>query len=215
MSLDLNLIAILSFLSIILGLFVTLLILKMKNKQQIHYAFLSMIILVLFWSTIRFIQIVIQTKNNNIILEQLVYLPICLLPISLLFVGIIFAKTYIEFTRKFLLLFIVPVISLIIVFTNQYHHLFIVKQSFISTEFIYGPYYIVHELYSYAMIIIGLYYLFYFSIKNSGFFSRQSLLISLGILFPLLIVILSTQKIVAMHVAFENISFSISMLFFH
>lgn len=214
MSLELNLIAVLSFLSVALSLFVTLLIFRMKNKQQIHYAFLLMIILVLFWSLIRFIQIIVQTENNNVILEQLVYLAVCLLPVSLLFVGLIYAKTHIQFTKKLLLLFIIPIISLIIVFTNEYHHLFLVKQSFISTDFVYGPYYIVHELYSYAAISLGLYYLFYFSIKNSGFFSRQSILLALGILFPLVIVILSTQKIIAMHVAFENISFSISMLFF-
>ena len=214
MILDMNWIAILSFLSVVLGLFVIILILKMKNKQQIHYAFLSTIILVFYWSFIRFVQIMIQEENNNIILEELVYVGIVLLPVSLLFVGIIYAKTYIQFSKKYLLLFIVPVISLAIVFTNEYHHLFIVKQSFISTEFIYGPYYLVHELYSYTCILIGLYYLFYFSIKNSGFFSKQSILIFLGVAFPLGIVVLSTQKIVAMNVAFENISFSISMFFF-
>lgn len=214
MFINFNWIAILSFISIVLGLFVTILILKMKNKQQIHFAFLSTIILVLYWSFIRFIQIIIQEENTNVILEQLVYVGICLLPVSLLLVGIIYAKTYIRFSKKYLLLFIVPIISLIFVFTNQYHYLFIVKQSFISTEFVYGPFYVFHELYSYICILIGLYYLFYFSIKNSGFFSKQSILIFLGVAFPLGIVILSTQKIVAMPVAFENISFSVSMLFF-
>lgn len=206
--------AILSSLSILSSFFITALIFRMKNKVQIHYAFLCTVILVLYWSIIRFVQLIIEDIDLILFLERIHYIGVSLLPVAVLFTGIIFAKNRITFSRKYILLFIIPIISIILVLTNDYHHLFIVEYSLISTEFVYGPYYIVHELYSYISIFIGLYYLFYFSIKNSGFFSGQSILIFLGVAFPLSIIILSTQKIVAMPVAFENISFSISMLFF-
>lgn len=209
-----NPLILLLFISTLMLLFIIILIAIMKDKQQIHYAFLSANFFTMFWSLIRLIQIMVEEQNEIIILEKLVYVGVCLLPVSVLLTGLIFAKTRIRFSWKYLLLYIVPLISLIICFTNEYHQLFIVKYSFISTEFEYGPYYWFHSFYSYLLIAIGLFYLLYFSIKNAGFFSRQSLLICLGMALPLLVIFVSTQKIVNMPVFWENISFAFTMLFF-
>ncbi|MGE5329545.1 MAG: histidine kinase N-terminal 7TM domain-containing protein [Deltaproteobacteria bacterium] len=201
------------FISILLILFMAAVIIKMKNKQQIHIAFLSILVFLFLWSLIRFIQIFFNENIQQIIfLEHLSYIGVCLVPLSVLFTGIIFAKTKINFSWKYLILFIIPILSLIMVFTNNYHHLFIEKYSFISTEFVYGKYYMIHEIYSYLCIAVGLYYLLYFSIKNSGFFSKQSFLIMIGLLVPFVVIILSTQKMVAMPVFIENISFSVTTI---
>ena len=215
MVLSYNGLVVLMFISTLMQLFMAILIWRMKNKQQIHYAFLGTIVSIFFWSIIRLIQIFVEENIPLVIfLEKLHYVGVCLLPVALLLTGIIYAKTHINFNWKYWLLFIVPIISIIIVFTNDYHHLFIVKYSFISTEFEYGPYYLFHELYSYSAILIGMFYLFYFTIKNSGFFSRQSFLVFMGITFPLVINILSTRKIVTMPVFFECIAFSVAILCF-
>ena len=59
-----------------------------------------------------------------------------------------------------------------------------------------------------------MYFLLYFSIKNSGFFSKQSIFLFIGIAIPLSVVVLSTQKIVVMPVFYENMSFAFCILFF-
>lgn len=187
----------------------------MKNKQQIHYVFLLNVLFMFIWSVCRLVQISVQEYEALVVLlEHISYIGVILVPISLLFTGIIYAKTKIEISIKYLPLLIIPLISLIIVFTNEYHHLFIIEYSFVSTGFVYGKYYIVHEIYSYVCILIGLYYLLYFSIKSSGFFSKQSMLIFIGVLLPLVIVLLSTQGIVEMLVFYENISFSFAVICF-
>lgn len=203
-----------SFAIIVMLLFILVVIFRTKNKQQIHYAFMVTIICVLFWTLMRTVQLL--TTNVALIdtIERVHYIGVCLLPVCLLFTGLIFARTHIKFTAKYLLILVVPVISIIMSLTNQYHHLFIVKRSFISTEFVYGPYYTVHEIYSYLCIAIGLYFLIYFSIKNSGFFSRQSIFLFIGIAIPLTVVVLSTQKIIVMPVFYENMSFAFCILFF-
>lgn len=201
--------------SILLVLFISVIILQMKRKQQIHYAFLLTNACMLLWSIIRLIQKILYDVQGVFYpaLEHLSYIAVCLVPVFLLMIGIIFAKTRIRMSWKYVSLFIIPCISIIIALTNSLHHLFIVKYSFISTEFVYGPYYPIHEFYSYGCILIGLWLLLSFSIKNSGFFSRQSILITIGFVVPLLVVILSTQKIVVMQVFYENISFCVTMLF--
>ena len=203
-------------LSLLLVLFISGIIARMKRKRQIHYAFLLTNTCVLVWSTVRLIQKILYDAWGVYYpaLEHFLYIAVCLLPIFVLMIGVVFAKTRIQWNWKYLLLFIIPLISIVVALTNSIHHLFIVKYSFISTEFVYGPYFLIHEVYSYGCILVGLWILLSFSIKNSGFFSKQSLLITIGIVVPLVVVILSTQKIVDMPVFYEDISFSVAMLFF-
>jgi len=201
---------------VLLIAFIGIYISRIRKKQQIHYVFLLNVAFMFIWSTCRLLQIIIPDKNESLVisLEHISYIGVIFIPISLLFTGIIYARTKISISAKHLLLLIVPTISLVMVFTNVYHNLFIIEYSYISTGFVYGKYYIVHEIYSYACILIGLYYLLYFSIRNSGFFSKQSILIFIGVLLPLVVVLLSTQGIVEMPVFLENISFSFAVLCF-
>lgn len=203
--------------SLLLVVFISGIIARIKRKQQIHYAFLLTNASLLLWSTTRLIQKILYDVWGVFYpsLEHFMYIGICLLPVFLLMIGVVFAKTSIRWWNwKYLLLLIIPSVSIAVALTNSLHHLFIVSYSFISTEYVYGPYYLIHELYSYGCILVGLWFLLSFSIKNSGFFSKQSLLITVGIAVPLVVVILSTQKIVAMPVFYEDISFSVAMLFF-
>lgn len=201
--------------SVLLIAFIGIYISRMKNKQQIHYVFLLNVAFMFIWSICRLLQLIVEKSEPLVIvLEHISYIGVIFIPISLLFTGIIYAKTKIDFSVKYLPLFIVPIASLVMVFTNEYHNLFIVEYSFISTGFIYGKYYIIHEIYSYILILVGLYYLLYFSIKNSGFFSKQSILIFIGVLLPLIVVLVSTQGIVEMPVFVENISFSFAVVCF-
>lgn len=202
--------------SLLLVLFLSGIIARMKRKRQIHYAFLLTNACLLLWTAIRLAQKILYDTRGVFCptLEHLSYIAVCLLPVFLLMIGVVFAKTRIRWNWKHISLLIIPSISIVVALTNNMHHLFIVKYGFMSTEFVYGPYYIIHEFYSYGCILLGLWILLSFSIKNSGFFSKQSLLITIGIAVPLVVVILSTQKIVAMPVFYENISFSVAMLFF-
>lgn len=202
--------------SLLLVLFISGIIARIKRKQQIHYAFLLTNASLLVWSSTRLIQKMLYDSRGVFYpaLEHFMYIGICLLPVFLLIIGVVFARTSIRWNYKYLLLLIIPSLSIVIALTNSLHHLFIVKYSFISTEYVYGPYYFIHECYSYVCILVGLWFLLSFSIKNSGFFSKQSLLITIGIAVPLVVVILSTQKIVAIPVFYEDISFSVAMLFF-
>ncbi len=202
--------------SLLMLLFITSIVARIKRKQQIHYAFLLTNACLLLWSTIRLIQKILYDMRGVFYptLEHLMYIGICLLPVFLMMFGVVFAKTRIQWNWKYLLVLVIPLISIIVALTDTANQMFIVKFAFVSTEFVYGPYYPIHEFYSYGCILVGLWFLLSFSIKNSGFFSKQSLLILVGFAVPLLVVILSTQKIVAMQVFYENISFSVTMLCF-
>ena len=56
--------------------------------------------------------------------DYFTYIGICFVTIAIFFVGLVFAKTKVKFKPKYLLLFIIPIMSLLVLWTNDYHHLF-------------------------------------------------------------------------------------------
>ena len=147
--------------------------------------------------------------------ENFIYIGTCFLPVAIFFTGLIFAKTKITFKKKYLLFFIVPALSLIVLWTNDYHHLFYKIYSYLYlSDCKVGPYMIIHNIYSYTLLFFGVIQMVNVASKNSGFFSKQTLLIVVGISIPLITNILGTLKIISMTVYITPISFAFTMLFF-
>lgn len=147
--------------------------------------------------------------------ENFIYIGTCFLPVAIFFTGLIFAKTKITFKKKYLLFFIVPALSLIVLWTNDYHHLYYKIYSYLYlSDCKVGPYMIIHNIYSYTLLFLGVIQMVNVASKNSGFFSKQTLLIVVGISIPLITNILGTLKIISMTVYITPISFAFTMLFF-
>lgn len=147
--------------------------------------------------------------------ENFIYIGTCFLPVAIFFTGLIFAKTKNTFKKKYLLFFIVPALSLIVLWTNDYHHLFYKIYSYLYlSDCKVGPYMIIHNIYSYTLLFLGVIQMVNVASKNSGFFSKQTLLIVVGISIPLITNILGTLKIISMTVYITPISFAFTMLFF-
>lgn len=187
---------------------------KGKNKNQLSKMFICALCLLILWSIGLIMQITLSEPLNipPIYFDYFVYIPICLVPITVFFIGLIFANTKITFKKKYLLLFIVPIISLLVLWTNDYHHLFYKNYSVDFQINEYGPYATIHNVYSYALLAVGILYMLKFSIKNSGFFSKQSMLIVLGISIPVVVNILGTFKIIPMSIYITPITFTITIL---
>lgn len=149
---------------------------------------------------------------NPIYFENFIYIGTCFLPISMFFTGLIFTKTKISFKKWYIFLFIIPIISLIILWTNPIHHLFYKSYSTNINECIYGKYITIHHIYSYSLLLIGAFYLIKFSIKNSGFFSKQSVLIVFGISIPIIVNVLGSFKLMPMTVYVTPITFTITII---
>ena len=187
---------------------------KQKNKNQLSKACICVLFLFMLWVIGLVMQITLSGPLNisPIYFDYFVYIPVCFVPIAFLFMGLIFANTKIKFKKKYLLLFIIPIISLLVLWTNDYHHLFYEHYSVDFQENVYGPYAIVHNIYSYLLLFIGVVYLLKFSIKNSGLFSKQSMLIAIGTSIPVIVNILGTFQIIPMTIYITPITLIIAIL---
>ncbi len=187
-------------------------ILRIRNKRQIHYVFLGLIISIFIWGFSLFLASL--DNFSNMLFVYSYFVGVCFVPVSITFLGLVFSHTKIDFNWKHTLLFIFPVIDLIIILTNPYHHLFFVKYHPINTLMEYGMFFRVHTIVSYIYILVGIWYLLYYSIKNSSFFSRQSLLIILGVFVPLVLNALENLNIIKLSTYTTPVAFSFAIVCF-
>lgn len=188
-----------------------------KDRKQLHNVFC----LNLFCSLIISVGVLCQAVCNyffsipSIWFENIIYIGTCFLPLTVFFTSLIFTNTKITFKKSYLLLLVIPILSLVVLWTNDLHHLFYIQYSSSFTDTIYGPYFYVHSVYTYLLLIIGIGRLLIFSIRNAGFFSKQSLLISIGLACPVIVNVLgSFLKLIPITVFVTPISFSVSIICF-
>lgn len=188
-----------------------------KDRKQLHNVFC----LNMFCSLIISVGVLCQAVCNyffsipSIWFENIIYIGTCFLPLTVFFTSLIFTNTKITFKKSYLLLLVIPILSLVVLWTNDLHHLFYIQYSSSFADTIYGPYFYVHSVYTYLLLIIGIGRLLIFSIRNAGFFSKQSLLISIGLACPVIVNVLgSFLKLIPMTVFVTPISFSVSIICF-
>ena len=200
----------------ILILSLLLYIRKSKKNEQINVSFTYIIVCILIIS----IGVICQSIGKQIFnidpinFENIIYIGTCFLPVFLFLCSLVFSNSKIIFNKKHFILFIVPIISLLTLWTNKFHHLFYVEYSSNISETIYGKYFYVHTFYTYILFVCSLVNFLHYSIKNAGFFSKQSLLIVIGALIPIVVNVLGTLKIIPMSVYVTPICFSFTILFF-
>ena len=189
--------------------------LKVKKKKQVNWCFIAIITCLLICCVGQTLSIICPPilHIEPIYFDYIVYIGTCFMPITFFFFGLTFAQTKIKFKKKYLLLFIVPIISLLVLWTNDFHHLFYVIYGILNVDTVFGAYFPIHSLYTYILILISVYYLIHFSIKNSGFFSKQSLLLIIGTLIPLIVNIIGLFGI-EMSIYITPISFTFTVLFY-
>ncbi len=186
-----------------------------RNKKQIHLIISLLLGSMFIWTCSLIMQLFYRnTSVDPILFEGFASFGACFVPIFFLLLGFTFSKTKLKWNWKYLLLFIVPCITTILMFTNNYHHLLYKHYSIYLNETVAGPYMVFHSFYSYLLILIGIYQFLKYSIKNSGFFSKQSILIVIGTLIPIVLNVIGTLGLVPMAVYITPISFSIALIFY-
>ncbi|MBR3134719.1 MAG: PAS domain-containing protein [Clostridia bacterium] len=150
--------------------------------------------------------------NLAIYFDYLIYVPIVLLPIALYYFASVFEKEKNTFSKKSLLLFVIPILTVIILWTNDLHHLFYKNYSTSNVDTEFGPYFIIYSLYTYGLLIFDIIKLIKASIKHTNILSIQSVLIIIGAIIPIVINVIGFMNIVPMSIYTTPISLSFTIL---
>ena len=193
---------------------VLFLFLKKQKNGQIKTSFISILACMFIWTFSLILQIIFQDDNiNPLFFEKIAVFGASLVPVSLLTLSVIFARTKLKFKWYYCVFFIIPCISIISMWIKD-SSLMYLNYSIYINETQFGPYFIIHSIYTYLLFAVALFLLLKYSIKNAGFFSKQSVLIIIGSLIPIIINVLGTFGIIPMTVYVTPICFAFTILFY-
>lgn len=115
------------------------------------------------------------------------------MPVFCLCIALIFVKGWQQMPKKTIWLFVIPVITILVVWTNPLHHLHYRVFSTIKSEIVFGPYIVVAGIYSWLCQLVSLILMINFALHNkSRLYMLQCLMFSLGCLSPLTVSVLAT-----------------------
>ncbi len=164
----------------------TFFMIRYKNKDKRHYLLLSNSLLLFIWIFGRFMEYLTRSIFGHTLIPLLVFynIGVCFMSLSWMFTSFSFLYEGFFPLKKKVLFFIPPVMSLIMVATNEYHHLFFqVYNSYLGKN-VYGIYYFVHCTYSFVYITIGIFNLVFYVIKFAGGVSPKMFLFFFGAVIP-------------------------------
>ncbi len=185
-----------------------------KKKNQLQNMFIIDSGLTFLWSALLIAQKYFCTYHNvdPIIFEWFVYICAAFMPVAILFTSLVFANTKLTFKKKYIIFFIIPILDLIMLWTNDLHHLFYEVYTTSLGDVVYGKYINIYVGYNYILYAISAVYLLKYSIKNSGIFSKQAILFTIALLIPTIVNLLGFLKIVYISIYVTPICFTITIL---
>ncbi|WP_010248863.1 histidine kinase N-terminal 7TM domain-containing protein [Acetivibrio cellulolyticus] len=188
-------------------------IIDTKHKTAVHLTFLSFLAALALWFSG---DILYYFYSYNplcqYIFNNIRYMGIILVPPSFFMTAYSFLNKDFKFHLLHLSILAIPLISIIILWTNPIHQLMFVHNSSISTDAQYGEYFYLHTLYSYLLLVLAYIIFIYSSIKDSGVLSKQSMLIFLGCFVPFVTNILITFKLISVNINYTLITMGITMI---
>ena len=186
------------------------------RRSNMRTAFLLVLGIMTLWSIATLLEVDLRIFTGFIYMQiiYICYIGICLLPVAILNLGKVILHPDWQLRRMHTVFLVIPVISIVMVFTNPLHNLFFVNFSLHSSEAVYGAYYYFHSLYSYSCIAVGIVLLLIASIRNAGLFSIQSMLVISGIIITLVPNVLFSFGVGDLTFSVSAAAFTMSILCF-
>ena len=184
---------------------------KLANAMSVLFA------LLIIWCTgllLQKISIALEFHIKPIYFDYLTYIGICFLFPTLIILSFYYNESTVNFNQKWLLLYLIPAISLFFLWTNDFHSLFYKVYSVNFSDTVYGPIFYINTIYSYVLAFIFMIRMINISIKKSGFFTMQTALMIIGSIIPLVVNMLGTAKIIDISIYITPTLFCITLVFY-
>ena len=187
---------------------------KTEKKKKTVTLFAYIFKLMLLWNASLLLQnLLAEPLNiNPIYFDYLAYVGIIFLPVYLYLTARSFSNSKFKIKIYHLFLFVIPIISTCILWTNDFHNLFYTEYSIYVNEAKFGNYFNIHTLYTYILIAISLIILLKHSIKQNHKISAQSLLFLLAIAAPVAINLVGMLNLMPVTIYMTPISFTASTI---
>lgn len=190
-----------------------------KKQKSTLYSLFRVLFLLLSLHVVALILLfyfkdIILNMDTLMYIDAISYISTCNLPVILFFISSIYENKETNL-KKYWYLFIIPILSIIIIFTNPLHHLFCKSYAINVADVQLGPYFYVHMLYTYLLILVAFIKLIKTSISKVGFLSFGTILIILGACAPIIPNLLASIQLISMDTYITPIPYLITAICFY
>lgn len=162
-----------------------------KERTNVSFWFTILMATITVWSVCYGLELIFSSEMITLFFAKLKYVGIVFSPVAWLFFSLSYTKKSFFITKKSIIsLSIIPLISLSIILTNSIHHLFWKTITFTGTENLrlvsgsVNMFFWIHTIYSYVLILIGMAYLLSMLFRTKDIFTKQNMLLLVGVLTP-------------------------------
>ena len=190
-----------------------------KKQKSTLYSLFRVLFLLLSLHVVALILLfyfkdIILNMDTLMYIDAISYISTCNLPVILFFISSIYENKETNL-KKYWYLFIIPILSIIIIFTNPLHHLFCKSYAINVADVQLGPYFYVHMLYTYLLILVAFIKLIKTSISKAGFLSFGTILIILGACAPIIPNLLASLQLISIDTYITPILYLITAICFY
>jgi PAS domain-containing protein len=162
------------------------------RRESVTDLVIRLMVLFALWAVLYVFEIDASSAQAKVWWARFEYLPIVFIPVA----WFLFAFAYLGETKRISwrtvgLLSVIPFITLVMAFTSGYHNLLWAEINLVETAGLtlfdagYGPWFVVHGVYSYALMLIGSSMLLVESYRTHSEFKKRTYLIVFAALAPL------------------------------
>ena len=183
---------------------------KSGKAQLLQTLYLFVAALYIFWLVdliaIKYMGSI--SPNLLFVLDSLVYVSVEFLPTLSLLIALAFIMGLDKLPRSYWSLFAIPLVLIVVVWTNPLHHLFYKVYSIDSSQIVFGPMLYFGGFYSAACMVASVGFMLNFAFKSkSTLHFKQTIIFLLGSLVPLLTNVLMLLQVLPQSFAITPISF--------
>lgn len=189
-----------------------------RNRRTAGATPLSILMFILFqWTTSYIFQLAGLDLYTKIFWAKVMFLGVVTTPLAWLVFALEYTgrKTWVN-KQRFALLSILPIITIIIIYTNSVHHLFWGSQSlstqggFLLLVTTNGQWFWFHAAYTYLLIMVGLFLIVRALLRWSAQYRGQMLLLLLSTLTPLIANVITVFQIIPIKIDLTPFAFTVT-----
>jgi len=215
---------IISIISLSIGILLCVILIYLLHhhkKEESSTFFLMLIVSILVWATAFMFEIIASSENLMMLFAKIQYIGVSFVPVAWFSFCSVYAGKFNNIVKGklFYLLTIIPLVTIFLVFTNEFHGLIWSKIDFsdigvykILTP-IHGTWFWIHTTYSYLLIATGSLLIIWKSLSISSTHLRRSVILISAVVLPWIVNILYLLKIMKSDYTAPAFVASISLLF--
>ncbi|RCX19439.1 signal transduction histidine kinase [Anaerobacterium chartisolvens] len=161
----------------------------LKNKKQLHRMCSISVGLLFLWTLFRLLN-----QASAILTEDIMWLFFCMgsisvffLPSTLILLSVLLINDRIQGIRTYVWTLIPPVVSTLMIITNDLHGVFLIRHPIYAKVISYGTYYYIHCTWQLFFATGAIIYIIRFSLKYTECLSKQILIVVLGMSTPIVV----------------------------